>query len=907
MHLSEDGFVELVNPASSRPIVPGFSEKPWPELWADFLAEASRFDARKLKALLGDAEPIRRPPLDAQEMTRRDHLLIGEFLRRHHPRLAHEIALWGVPGPSEEKIRLVRVPHGLDNLSGLVARSHGLNLRESVNTLPRINRREYLKVHAPFLMTILRVADYIQIHSERAPTEVLKVRSLKSPVSQGEWRAHDAIEDINSTHDDPEALVITARPGNVKDFLKLERLLAGLQRELDDSWAFLGEIYGLLPGLKDLGLTIRRVRSNLDDKQEFAKTVSYYPDRILFEADPEILKLLIEPLYGDNGGIAIRELVQNAVDACLELRDYLRSTSPQGAHDVNSYKAEVTVHLDGGKDEEWLTVRDNGTGMTSDVVKNYFLKAGASFRRSDAWKRQHETVDGKPRVLRSGRFGIGVLAAFLLGDQVEVTTRHVSNLPDQGIQFAASIDDEAIELQRIRLPAVGTTVRVRLPKGTVAKFKRKYSSPWDNKWDWDWYFLEDPAVKRTLTPEHQSNDAMTAEVLEHEHFIPNLHTELPTGWHRISHEDFDDIHWHFPEKPDSRREAVYGRREAEFFCNGIKIAGEYESGPDIQRKLNWQLSIQEPVLSIFDAAGKLPLNLARSDLTRELAFERELLEDIYRDLISYLIVHTPTKPLCDTKTAQIYGKTSYAGNHGHGWFWTTPEGLSLANKWFLRHLSPPNLYLVPELTALQFHIPKRHAHIASFDRTRSGFGYYDPWVRFALTGRGFQGHWLEGLDTKGRRLLVSADYEARIKQKIVIPKTFFATMIEEWRDDNWVLLCTKNCPHPDVSFQRLAGQAKPNVFTMLAEWYLEPSEKNVVDVDDAVDDLEYEDRESFYLPRGKVESKDSILVPVWRDIIGESTIIPFDIKTRNTSLAEAIRKLDPYIAFHRTISRKSTR
>jgi hypothetical protein len=898
MHLSEDGFVEIVSPASSRQIVPGFSERPWPELWADFLAEASRFDARKLKALLGDAEPIRRPPLEGQEMTRRDRLLIGEFLRRHHPRLAHEIALWGVPGPSEEKIRLVRVPHGLANLSGLIARSHGLNLRESVNTLPRNHRREYLKVHAPFLMTILRVADYIQIHSERAPTQVLKVRSLKSPVSQGEWRAHDAIEDINSTHDDPEALVITARPRDVKDFLKLERLLSGLQRELDDSWAFLGEVYGLLPGLRDLGLTIRRVRSNLDDRQEFAKTVLYYPDLILFEADPEILKLLIEPLYGDNGGIAIRELVQNAVDACLELRDYLRSTAPQRPRDVNSYKSEVTVHLDGGKDGGWLTVRDNGIGMTSDVVKNYFLKAGASFRRSDAWKRQHETVNGKPRVLRSGRFGIGVLAAFLLGDQVEVTTRHFSNPPDHGIQFSASIDDEAIELQRVNLPEVGTTVRVRLPKGTVAKFKQKYSSPWEDKWDWDWYFLEEPAVIRTITAESQSNDVITTEVLKHEHFIPGSHTELPADWHRIGHEDFDDIHWHFSEKPDHRREDM-------FFCNGIRIAGEYSTGPNIEKKLNWQLSIKEPILSIFDAAGKLPLNLARSNLTRELAFERELLEDIYRDLISYLLVRTPTKPLCNPKTAQIYGRISYPGNNRRDWFWSTPEGLSLTNKWFIRRLSPPNLYLVPELTALPFHIPKRHAYIASFDRTRSGFGYYDPWVRFALTGFGFHRHWLAGVKAKGRRLLVSTDYEDRIRKRKFIPKTFLATMTEEWRDGNWVLLSSKNCPPPTVSFQQLAGQTKPDVFTMLAEWYLEPSEQSGVDGSDT--NGEYEDREDFYLPGGQVESRDSVLVPVWRDIIGESAIIPFDIKMRNTSLAEAIRKLDPYIAFHRTISRKSTR
>jgi molecular chaperone HtpG len=538
-------------------------------------------------------------------------------------------------------------------------------------------------------------------------------------------------------------------------------------------------------------------------------------------------------------------------------------------------------------------VRDNGIGMTSDVVKNYFLKAGASFRRSDAWKKEHETPEGKPRVLRSGRFGIGVLAAFLLGDQVEVTTRHVSSPPDHGIQFSASIDDEAIELQRVSLPDVGTTVRVRLPKGTVAKFKGKYSSPWEDKWDWDWYFLKDPAVQRTLTAEHPWKGVVTTEVLEHEHFIPSPRAELPTGWHRISHEDFDDIHWHFLEKPNDRRTGV-------FFCNGIKIPGEYESGPNIEKKLNWQLSIKEPVLSIFDAAGKLPLNLARSNLTRELAFERELLEDIYRDLISCLIVHTPTKPLYDAKTAQIYGRISYPGNNGHNWFWSTPEGLSLAHKWFLRRVSPPNLYLVPELTALPFHIPKRHAHIASFDRTSSGFGYYDPWVRFALTGTGFQSRWLEGLKAKGRRLLVSAAYEDRIKKKKLVSKTFLATIIEEWRDRNWVLLSTKNCPPPTVSFQELARHARPDVFTMLAEWYIEPNEKEVVDGDDNVDDLDYEDREEFYLPGGKVVSKDSVLVPVWRDIIGESAIIPFEIKRRNTALAEALRKLEPYITLHRT-------
>src|ERR1044072_5501265 len=63
MYLSEEGFISLVNPSGTRDIRPGFNDRGWPELWADFLSEASRFDARKLNALFGDTEPIHRPSL----------------------------------------------------------------------------------------------------------------------------------------------------------------------------------------------------------------------------------------------------------------------------------------------------------------------------------------------------------------------------------------------------------------------------------------------------------------------------------------------------------------------------------------------------------------------------------------------------------------------------------------------------------------------------------------------------------------------------------------------------------------------------------------------------------------------------------------------------------------------------
>jgi len=102
MYLTEDGFFQLIGAGDRLAADPGLRSgldpNSWPDLWDDFLEEAARFDDNALVRLFGDAEPARRPPLDKQLLTRRDRVLIGEFIRRHHPRLAHKIAVLGVPG-----------------------------------------------------------------------------------------------------------------------------------------------------------------------------------------------------------------------------------------------------------------------------------------------------------------------------------------------------------------------------------------------------------------------------------------------------------------------------------------------------------------------------------------------------------------------------------------------------------------------------------------------------------------------------------------------------------------------------------------------------------------------------------------------------------------------------------------
>ena len=126
--------------------------------------------------------------------------------------------------------------------------------------------------------------------------------------------------------------------------------------------------------------------------------------------------------------------------------------------------------------------------MTADTIVNYFLCAGASFRRSDYWLNQHIDGRGNSRVLRSGRFGIGVLAAFLAGNNVEVTTRHVTDL--KGIVFTAALTDKYTELRHVACD-IGTTIRVLLTKTAAQSLRDRPDS-------WDWYCLASPVVTRVI-------------------------------------------------------------------------------------------------------------------------------------------------------------------------------------------------------------------------------------------------------------------------------------------------------------------------------------------------------------------------------------------------------------------------
>lgn len=174
-------------------------------------------------------------------------------------------------------------------------------------------------------MALLRVADYLQIDRQRAPAVLLQLRKPQSPISVQEWEKHRAVHQIGPANDPRGKMVTVSTELSLSLYLQLRDLLSGLQAEMDHSTAVLDEAYGALTelGLHNLNLAIRRVYSNLQSPA-FRDSLPYVPNRTGFTADPNLLTLLVEPLYGKQPSVGVRELMQNAVDAVCELEAWCK-------------------------------------------------------------------------------------------------------------------------------------------------------------------------------------------------------------------------------------------------------------------------------------------------------------------------------------------------------------------------------------------------------------------------------------------------------------------------------------------------------------------------------------------------------------------------------------------------------
>jgi len=140
--------------------------------------------------------------------------------------------------------------------------------------------------------------------------------------------------------------------------------------------------------------------------------------RFQLEYEDIVGLLMDKSLYPDRR-LFIRELLQNAIDACRHKKALWEEKGRLG-----SYKPSIVV-WDKSDDTSnpCIVFQDNGTGMSLKIVEDYFMRIGRSYYRSIDFEseRQRLNLSGVELDVCS-HFGIGILSCFLVADCFEVVT-----------------------------------------------------------------------------------------------------------------------------------------------------------------------------------------------------------------------------------------------------------------------------------------------------------------------------------------------------------------------------------------------------------------------------------------------------------------------------------------------------
>lgn len=389
----------------------------WKELWDNYIKKLKHVSGNELDEIFGNDEYV------FDSSSRRT---CAAFIRKYHHQIAYQIAVDGFPGKKTQNL-LNYINKDCAKLVGILAKIHGVSLRNLSDEIDAFGYDNNLPLNVPiyYLMSILRLADLLDADGNRAPKILSDMNEFSSLRSENEWTLNQLIKGQQWSEETgkPDTLKMIASPTNSKQFLELKAWFNYWQKELDLSWAIIGEMHN-----NKYGLSVRRITSNI-----FNTKYNFVTNPVVLKVNPDIVKLLVSPLYGDNPSYGVRELLQNAVDACNERNSF------------DSTIGEIT--LDVNKETGLFTITDNGIGMNEDVITNYYLTAGASYRYSQQWSEDFLDDKNNPKIVRSGRFGVGALATFLIGNSAKVITRHIND--NKGYCFEYTIEPNIINVSRV--------------------------------------------------------------------------------------------------------------------------------------------------------------------------------------------------------------------------------------------------------------------------------------------------------------------------------------------------------------------------------------------------------------------------------------------------------------------------
>jgi molecular chaperone HtpG len=157
-----------------------------------------------------------------------------------------------------------------------------------------------------------------------------------------------------------------------------------------------------------------------------------------------------------NKEIFLRELISNASDACDKLRFEALADGDlyEGDGDLN-----ITVDFD--KDNNSVTITDNGIGMNRDeIIENIGTIASSGTRKF----LESLTGDQAKDAQMIGQFGVGFYSSFIVADKVTVTSRRAGADKSEAVRWESD-GQGSFTLENAEKESRGTVVTLHLKEG----------------------------------------------------------------------------------------------------------------------------------------------------------------------------------------------------------------------------------------------------------------------------------------------------------------------------------------------------------------------------------------------------------------------------------------------------------
>lgn len=330
---------------------------------------------------------------------------------------------------------------------GLICQAHGEDYSFIKTQLRSSITKGNYEYNLQYFAVLLRIADYLDLDKQRTPMLWFSMMDIEG-FSKSEWETHFQISNeikLKQYDETKMQIYFDGTSSNAKIHRKYLKYIDNLRAEIENADTFLNS--------KNAKQKYKlNVTTRIDD---LVQTIGFeYSDLRLNLDYAAITELLMgKNIYGDNK-LGLRELIQNAIDACKLIREIDKGKDERP-------EPKITIYV--SKQNQYVKIRDTGIGMTLDVIKNHFLNIGKSYYKSNEYL--FNNYNYKP----IGQYGIGFLACFLLSDNVSVTTKYYDSNDVYRIELEKN--SEYVVTNTEHLPMVtGTEIKLDY-KGVFSAFK----------------------------------------------------------------------------------------------------------------------------------------------------------------------------------------------------------------------------------------------------------------------------------------------------------------------------------------------------------------------------------------------------------------------------------------------------